>query len=783
MRCLGVTMTLALVISGCGPTRPPGGQGTGGNSGGAAGSGSGGNGGTGNGGAGNGTGGNTTRPQPDAGMTRPLEGMIKSDSPDTITVSGKPAPVHLSVQLNDGTTPTKIIWTVDNVAIGSVGSDGVFTPNGYVGGVATVTATVGAGVASITITVNVDITRYCPNPSVPCVADGSNMLNPQDTATLMGGGQDPQFKWLYPYDKTVFPRGLAAPTLQFGGIAGTRAAYLTITAPHFNYQQYSNLNDPLQVTLPPEIWKGLTLTAGPKDAVTASVNKLSGNTGSGPLRQSWLIAPASINGVFYYSTYKGSMLTTPAGQGGIMRIPAGQAAQLVVSAGGNIPAGINNGAQCTGCHSVSANGGVMAAGSQNAPAPGTITATNANGDWNPITSQTYNLDPTGTAAVRTQSTNGQLFSFVGLTPDGRMGMVSGLPPRRNWPFLPHGIFSTPGTPSKIIDTASGMDIAAPSLGQLVHYATTPAFSPDAAHVAFVNSDKLGATCTDISCTGACLLTCQRVLSEMDFNGNGSPPTFSNLRDLVTDAGAGNAVAWPTFLPDGNGVIYQQGDSFDSSQFVSDGAPLTPQFGELRLVETQDKTIKILNAINGRDASGQLYLPYGEIVEGRMNYEASVLPVAVGGYYWVLFTSRRAYGNAISPTSGDPPGNDPFASPANPSPRKKIWIAAIDIDHAGKPDPSHPAFYLPGQELHTANMRAFSALAPCKANTMSCETGADCCGGFCRETSRSADGVPVLQCVPPPVNTCSNTDEPCTTAQDCCKTRDQCINGRCSYIIE
>ena len=32
--------------------------------------------------------------------------------------------------------------------------------------------------------------------------------------------RDPAFSWLYPYDKTVFPRGLIAPTLQF---AGTRA--------------------------------------------------------------------------------------------------------------------------------------------------------------------------------------------------------------------------------------------------------------------------------------------------------------------------------------------------------------------------------------------------------------------------------------------------------------------------------------------------------------------------------------------------------------------------------
>jgi nicotinamide-nucleotide amidase len=89
----------------------------------------------------------------------------------------------------------------------------------------------------------------------------------------------------------------------------------------------------------------------------------------------------------------------------------------------------------------------------------------------------------------------------------------------------------------------------------------------------------------------------------------------------------------------------------------------------------------------------------------------------------------------------------------------------------------------GRADRPENMRAFAALAPCKANTMSCETGADCCGGFCRETSRSADGMPVLQCVPPPVNTCSNTFELCTSAADCCNPVNQCINGRCSQVIQ
>jgi hypothetical protein len=693
---------------------------------------------------------NTGAAGTDGGATYKLDATIKSDGAATLTVGGKPTAVHLTLQPNGGgAAPNNVIWTVDNVAVGSVGTDGVFTANGTVGGEVTVTAKVGNGVATTVITVNVDIT------------EDPGTLIPQDAMALkMGGNADPQFKWLYPYDGTVFPRGLAAPILQFGGAGGTRATYMKITTAHYSYQQVANLNDPLRVTIPQPIWKAITLTAGLKDKVTVTVNKLAGNTASGPLTRSFLIAGASINGVIYYNTYIGSMLAD--GGGGIMRIPAGQDAQLVVKG-------------CTVCHSVSANGSVLAAGSENKP--------NAMGDWNPTTSQTYDLTTAGTAAVRTQTTEGRTFSFIGLTPDGTQGLVSGLPPKRNGPFLPHGIFSTPGTPSKLVNTATGADIATPSLAGLVQYATTPAFSPDGAHVAFVNSDKLGPACLETkTCDATCLASCQRVLSVMDFDGKASPPAFSNVRDVVTGAGAGKAVAWPTFLPDSKAVLYHQGDSLDSDVFQGDFSPLGPQYAELNLVELDSKTVKPLNALNGRDAAGATYLPYGEMAEGRLNYEPSVLPVPVGGYYWVLFTSRRTYGNTISPTSNDPAGNDPFGSQNSPSARKKIWIAAIDIDHAGKMDPSHPAFFLPGQELRTANMRAFAALAPCKADNASCETGADCCGGYCRETSRAADGTPVLACVPPPMNTCSEHQEPCKVATDCCNGSDMCIAGRCAQIV-
>jgi hypothetical protein len=238
-----------------------------------------------------------------------------------------------------------------------------------------------------------------------------------------------------------------------------------------------------------------------------------------------------------------------------------------------------------------------------------------------------------------------------------------------------------------------------------------------------------------------------------------------------------AIAWPSFLPDASAILYHEGDSFDSYKFGP--SPSLPQFAEIRLVETADKTVKTLDALNGHLPGGALYLPYGDAVEGKMNYEPSVVPVAVGGYYWVLFTSRRTYGNTISPDSTAPPGKDPWGSDADPSARKKLWIAAIDVDHPTRPDPSHPAFYFAGQEVESANMRAFAALAPCKPQGGDCESGADCCQGFCRETGRSADGGATLQCVPPPVNECSNLDEKCGSAADCCNRAYLCINNRCA----
>jgi hypothetical protein len=154
-----------------------------------------------------------------------------------------------------------------------------------------------------------------------------------------------------------------------------------------------------------------------------------------------------------------------------------------------------------------------------------------------------------------------------------------------------------------------------------------------------------------------------------------------------------------------------------------------------------------------------YLPGGNDDIGKV-YFPTVSPVAAGGYFWVFFDSIRHYGNNGM--------------------HRSLWATDVRVqrdqgefssaDGPYAQDLSAPAFYIPGQELEGANHRAFTALDPCKGDGQSCESGVDCCSGFC------TDGI----CGPP--SGCSKTNEKCTTDEDCCVDTDSCIAGFCGTVL-
>lgn len=654
------------------------------------------------------------------------ESLTLTIEPAEVDLVGTGVPVTQTFvgRLSDGSTPEGVQWLLDDATLGTINASGVFTARGTVSGEVTIRAAYGNQVATAKITVTV------------AIVDNRGSLPQQDIDRLRDGGTfDNQFRFLYPYDGTVFPRGIPGPVMQFGG-SGATAMRVLLETEGYSYEGFFGSSNPARASLPGDVFQRLALSAKPGAPVTVSVTKANGTSITGPATQTWRIAPGSLKGLVYYKSYSSPLANNA---GAILRIRPGEGAEVFAS---------NQG--CTVCHSISANGARMIAAS----------------GWDvfavrPTSSGSYALQNDGSIASLATSTQGNRFPFGALTPDGSRFVSNGVPAIFSGTPTLRGMYDFNGIPSKVYDTATGNEVSAPSLASQVTMAITPAFSPDGTRLAYNNGD-----------TGH-----GRTLSILNANLSANPPSFSGASELLTHGT--RMLAWPSFLPSGEALVYHEGTHLDTAvdTFTDEQGPA---HAKIRLIDIATRTVKQLAALNGDTASGT-YLPYGDAEEGDMNYEPTVVPVPVGGYYWVIFTSRRAYGNTIAPGGTQAGGDAIFRKN---SPRKKLWVAAIDLDYATKDDPSHPAFYLPGQELAAGNMRAFAALEPCKPNGSSCESGVDCCGGYCRQTSTNSAGEPVLQCVPPQEIECANEDERCTTAADCCDVTEgyQCINGRCAQPV-
>jgi hypothetical protein len=265
----------------------------------------------------------------------------------------------------------------------------------------------------------------------------------------------------------------------------------------------------------------------------------------------------------------------------------------------------------------------------------------------------------------------------------------------------------------------------------------PSFSPDGTKVVFNDTDNGGG----------------HTLVVMDFDKGTN--TFSNAQQVFKDTGG--YPAWPFFTPDSSQVVFID-DSSSNFASTTDPPGNTVASADLYITDVASGVAHQLGAANGDNPNGSTYLPYPGRDE-HLNFYPTVSPVATGGYFWVFFTSRRNYGNTLV---------DPNDGPAS----KKLWVSAISIGATPGSDASHPAFYLPGQELASGNIRAFATLSPCKQNGNSCSSGLDCCGGAC---NGGTCGMPMG---------CSHAEEKCTTAADCCSGQGlQCINGYCSQVAQ
>ncbi|MEP7052701.1 MAG: hypothetical protein ABJB12_20200, partial [Pseudomonadota bacterium] len=478
----------------------------------------------------------------------------------TLLATGKPVDVAAHAKYEDDSLPENVIWSVDDTRLGSISPDGVFESNGVTAGTVTISAQAGSEVATAYIVISV---KMSANPG--------NLSADEQAKLVQGGSGGPKgvgpdaFRFLYPYDNTVFPRGLLAPSLQFAG-AVAAATYLKITTSNFSYSAFAAAPTPTRVTIPEDVWKGMTESAGGSDPVKVQVSELVNGVVTGPIEEQWSIAQGSLKGVIYYNTYRSLLAGS---DGAVMRIRPGSSAEVLQKG-------------CTVCHNVSSHGNVMVAGV----------------DWdenNPIDSEALNLLADGTTKPLRIVPEGRLFALGALTPDGKRVLSMGAPSSGPLPRGFNGPFA-----SQLVDTKTGTTISAPSFTDKVTYAVTPNFSPDGEHLAFNNRD----------------VSAGHTLSVMDYDDSTTPPTFSNLRNVFTSPS--KVVAWPSFLPDGKAVVFHEGDAFDTSLFQ--GGAL---YADVRLVSTDASAPKPLNTLNGYDASGASYLPYGDAEEGHLDYEPSV----------------------------------------------------------------------------------------------------------------------------------------------------------------
>ena len=580
-------------------------------------------------------------------------------------------------------------WTLDLPALGSIDVAGLFTPNGSASGDVEVTCKSGSWQATTTLKVTIH------------ASDNFGGLTPAQITTLQGPPGQPDASWqmLYPYDQTVFPRGILAPEVHLtSGANPGDAYYMHIVLSDYEYEGFFSVSsNNTQLQMSQQAWDALTNSAKGKK-VDVQVSKLSNNQKYGPIFRQWTLANGKLHGTIYYNTYNSPLAQQ---NGAMLRIKGTSSTPEVLL--GN----------CTVCHSISADGSTAAAANHGGVG-GTFDLTG--GQLNPpnIWNET------------------ELAAFSALYPkNGEVLVVNGAP-GGSWPP------NTPGTNATwYSDLRTKAGTLIPNSGIEGYYAMTPSFSHDGSLLAF--NDRSAQQ------SGGFF---PGLLAVMSYDSVAQK--FSNYQALAT-ASPGRQLSWPAFTPDGKYVIYQDGVGEDLATWQNNT-------GKIFAVNVATKQVTFLGGLNGDG-----YMPQGARDENK-NYEPTSAPIASGGYFWVMFTSRRTYGNKLLGAEGE---------------TKRLWVSAVDLNAPGGIDFSHPAFYISGQELTSGNSRGFWALDPCKQDGGSCESGDECCNGYCNPVTPSD---PQAYVCGPPTGTCSHEFEPCVTTADCCTGEAlTCIGGKCTTL--
>lgn len=756
---------------------------------------------------------------------------IVYEGPETIDVMvGEPVPsVTFSATVND--RPIEVGWSVDRGELATISEDGVLTPTGLIGGYVTVRAGLNDKIVEFRIQIRIFAEQNGPTGSQ------SGQVAPDDEPAVLitGGGiggvggeglgqaitddvlldlltdgptddgENAGFEFLYPYDGTLFPRGLLAPLLMWRWDEDDAdAVRIELQTASGNYTWSGMFERPailatedrpfVRHPIPQDVWTAVTQSAGDglddgtSDTITLSLSVAHEGVVYGPLTRTLAVAPGRLTGTVYYNSYGTSLATnfqdTRDGEpndfgAAVLGIRVGETGPSLVSGYDS-----DNHSGCRACHTVSAQGT-------------NLLVQGGSGDrtswWNDLMGDETELGQGDPDAGLPN------MAWAGISPDGELALTNSVDLSRHNVTV-HSTFPW----SVLLDmTADPPEVLSPQGWPEELLAALPNFSPDGSQVSFAYLGRGEDAAADAFFDP--LPTDGSQLIVMDFER--TTLTFSDPRVVAT--GTVNADAefrphgagFPSIAPGESRVVFMNevrggGPTNETYIATRDGAR-----GELWWANTKSEVNHALNYANGRDQNGVSYLPLGleshgadddvlvdedgdtEAIPGgagwddsTLNYEPTINPVTTGGYAWVVFTSRRMYGNLAvqNPWLSDPRNYD-FKNYDHIT-TKKLWVAAVRLDSPAAIDPSFPAFYLPGQELVAGNARGFWVLDPCRDEGVGCETGDQCCGGYCQPNGPEG----ALVCSDSTTTTtCSAEQERCDVAADCCDPTSKCINGFCA----
>ncbi|MEO8799811.1 MAG: hypothetical protein ABI551_18090, partial [Polyangiaceae bacterium] len=378
-------------------------------------------------------------------------------------------PLAFTATTDDG-QPVTATWSLDRGELGAFAAN-VLSPSGAGAGIGNVTASANGKTGSTKVTINIHAVQVGnpygaggPPPAGPGGFGGvggvglggpvdaatqtalTTMTNPPSSPSVLG--------FLYPYDKTVFPRGMLAPLLQWQTNQPVDAISIHLSQASYDFQGFyaatgeQTVHQPIDATA----WATATKSNG-GDPLHVEVKVHAGATVTGPIAEDFIVAPGVLSGTIYYQSYTSAV----AGSAGTLQIRPGKTDPELVIPGAKD--------QCIVCHEVSEDGSTLVAQDSSYTNGASYDLRN-----NAAVIQTY----TGAAADGT--TNNEKFVWSALWKDGTFALEN--QDIGNVPTEQGG-----NAPTNIYRRDDGT--AATSTGLAgVTQAITPAFSHDGTKIAF-----------------------------------------------------------------------------------------------------------------------------------------------------------------------------------------------------------------------------------------------------------------------------------------------------------